>query len=302
MFRTSNPAFRKSDVFGPAQTWDDLERSGRAAIPGVAGADAAATLSPSASLTGERAAAGTMTIAGTAAKTAILLMLCMGAAIFTWALVIRYDAATGVALADFKRNPIPFITVGFIAGLVLAFTTFFKQKWAPVTAPLYALAEGVALGAISAGYAVWFGTNEAGVATANSGMVIQALLGTFGVMGAMLGLYATRIIRPTKTLIAVTVVSTIGIGFTYLATMVLQMFLGIDVPFIHSSGPIGIGFSLFVIGIASLNFVLDFHYIEQGAKRGAPKWAEWYGGFALLVTLVWLYLEILRLLAILRKE
>jgi len=166
----------------------------------------------------------------------------------------------------------------------------FKQEWAPVTAPLYALVKGLALGAISAMYNHMF-----------EGIVLQAVMLTFGTLFAMLFAYRSGLVKATENFKMGVVAATGGIMLVYLATIVLGLF-GINIPMIHESGLIGIGFSLFVVVIAALNLVLDFDLIETGVERGAPRYMEWYGAFALMVTLVWLYVEFLRLLSKLQSR
>jgi len=219
-----------------------------------------------------------MTLNGTVNKTGILLFLVVFAAGFTW--------------RQFKldQNVSGWIIGGLVAGLILALITVFKKEWAPVTAPLYAVAEGLFLGALSAYYNAQF-----------QGIVFQAITLTFGTLFALLFVYRAGLIRVTENFRLGIVAATGGIFLVYLVTMVLGFF-GVTVPFIHQSGIIGIGFSLFVVVIAALNLVLDFDFIEKGVEHGAPKFMEWYGAFGLIVTLVWLYLEILRLLAKLRSR
>lgn len=179
---------------------------------------------------------------------------------------------------------------GAIGGLVLALITVFKKTWAPVTAPLYALVEGFFLGAISAVYNAQFG-----------GIVMQAVMLTFGILFALLFAYRSGLIKATENFKLGVVAATGGIALVYLASIALGFF-GIKIPLIHESGLVGIGFSLFVVVIASLNLVLDFDFIESGVEQGAPKYMEWYGAFGLMVTLVWLYLELLRLLSKLQSR
>jgi uncharacterized YccA/Bax inhibitor family protein len=179
---------------------------------------------------------------------------------------------------------------GAIGGFVLALVTAFKKEWSPVTAPLYALVEGFFLGSISAIYNAQF-----------EGIVLQAVMLTFGTLFALLFAYRTGLIKATENFKLGVAAATGGIFLIYLATIVLGLF-GIKIPYIHESGIIGIGFSLFVIVIAALNLVLDFDFIESGVEAGAPKYMEWYGAFGLMVTLVWLYIEFLRLLAKLRGD
>ena len=214
-----------------------------------------------------------MTIGGTVNKTAMSLAVLFVAAIYVW------------GRGTVGQLPMGLVVVGFIGGFVVALVTVFKQTWAPYTTPLYAALEGLALGGISYLFEQSY-----------PGIVAQAVFLTFGTLGALLFAYRSGIIRATENFKLGVFAATGGIGIVYLLSFVLG-FVGINVPLIHSSGIFGILFSLFVVVIAALNLVLDFDFIEEGAERGAPKYMEWYGAFGLLVTLVWLYLEILRLLA-----
>jgi uncharacterized YccA/Bax inhibitor family protein len=224
---------------------------------------------------------GAMTLNGTVSKTGVLLLLCVITATFAW---MQVSTPAGLANAGV------YVWGGAIGGLVLAMVTIFKKEWAPVSAPLYALVEGFFLGAISAMYEARFG-----------GIVFQAVLLTFGTLFALLFAYRSGLIKATENFKMGVVAATGGIFLVYLATMVLGFF-GINIPMIHDNGIIGIGFSLFVIVIAALNLVLDFDFIETGVERGAPKYMEWYGAFGLMVTLVWLYIEFLRLLSKLQSR
>jgi uncharacterized YccA/Bax inhibitor family protein len=169
--------------------------------------------------------------------------------------------------------------------LITALVTIFKKEWAPITSQIYAVFEGLVLGGISAIYEMRF-----------PGIVFQAMALTFGTLGVMLVTYKTGAIKATENFKLGVVAATGAIALVYFATFVLQMF-GVNVSFMHSAGWLGIGISMVVVVVAALNLVLDFDFIEEGAKQGAPKYMEWYGAFGLLVTLVWLYLEILRLLS-----
>jgi uncharacterized YccA/Bax inhibitor family protein len=166
--------------------------------------------------------------------------------------------------------------------------TIFKKEWSPVLAPAYALVEGLFLGALSAFFEARF-----------PGIVIQAVMLTFGTLFALLFAYRSGLIKATENFKLGVAAATGGIFLIYVASFLLGLF-GIKVPYIHESGIIGIGFSLFVVVIAALNLVLDFDFIESGVEAGAPKYMEWFGAFGLMVTLVWLYVEFLRLLAKLR--
>jgi uncharacterized YccA/Bax inhibitor family protein len=174
---------------------------------------------------------------------------------------------------------------GVLGGLVLALVTVFKKEWSPVTTPLYAAAEGLALGGISLVFEERY-----------PGIVINAVGLTFGTLVALLLAYRSGIIRATENFKLGIFAATGAIALLYLVSMVMGFF-GKSIPFIHDSSPIGIAFSVVVVGVAALNLVLDFDFIERGAEVGAPKYMEWYAAFGLLVTLIWLYMEMLRLLA-----
>ncbi len=217
-----------------------------------------------------------MTVGGTVSKTGILLALVVLGATFTWNL-------TG-PLA------MPLMWGGAIGGLVVALITVFKMQWAPITAPIYGLLQGLFLGGISAMYAREF-----------QGIVLQAIMLTFGVMAMMLFLYQSGIIKVTEKFRMGIIAATGGVLLVYVVTFVLGFF-GVQVPFIHGSGLMGIGFSLLVVGIAALNLVLDFDSVDRGVAAGAPRYMEWYCAFGLMVTLIWLYLEMLRLLSKLQRR
>lgn len=220
-----------------------------------------------------------MTLQGTVNRTGFLLLLAMSTAVYTWKLGLADPLAVRGWLIG-----------GAIAGFVMALVTSFKPTWSPVTASLYALAEGLFLGAISAMYERQF-----------NGIVLQALLLTGGTAAALLGAYSMRLIRATENFKLGLFAATGGIALVYLVTIGLGLF-GIRVPYIHDAGLIGIGFSVFVVIVAALNLVMDFDFIENGAESGAPKYMEWYAAFGLMVTLVWLYIEILRLLSKLARR
>jgi uncharacterized YccA/Bax inhibitor family protein len=227
--------------------------------------------------TGARAAAGepAMTLQGTATKSLLLVLLTVFAASFTWNAV-----ATGkVEIVG------PATLVGGIGGFVVALVTVFRPRLAPWTGPLYAVLEGLLLGGVSALYNARF-----------AGLPLQAVALTFGVFMALLLVYRTGLIRATENFRLGVVAATGGIMLMYLLSWVLGMF-GVQMGFLHDSGPLSIGISLVVVVVAALNLVLDFDFIERGVAHGAPKVMEWYAAFGLLVTLVWLYLELLRLLA-----
>lgn len=220
----------------------------------------------------------TMTVKGTLNKFGFLFLMLMGSAFYSWK---EFMDSSGTS-----ENLMPMIIGGAIGGLVIALIMVFKQQWAPYLAPLYALCEGLFIGAISANYDFVF-----------PGIVMNAVGLTFGVGVAMYFLYSFRIIRATERFKSVLFTATMGIAIFYLLVWILGLFGFHGMSFIHEGSTFGIGFSLFVVAIAALNLILDFDMIEQGAQYGAPKYMEWYGAFGLMVTFVWLYLEILRLLS-----
>jgi uncharacterized YccA/Bax inhibitor family protein len=218
-----------------------------------------------------------MTVKGTLQKFGFLFLMTMGTAFYSWK-----EYAQG-------GNVMPLILTGAIGGLVIAIVLMFKKEWSPYLAPLYGLLEGLFVGAISAYYNYAF-------AGAAPNIIINAVGLTFGTAIAMYLLYSFRIIKATQKFKAIVMTATAGIAIFYLITFVLGFF-GVTIPFLHEGSALGIGFSVFVVALAALNLILDFDMIENGAALGAPKYMEWYGAFGLLVTIVWLYLEILRLLS-----
>jgi len=220
----------------------------------------------------------TMTIMGTVQKTALSLLLLMSTALFTWNLPVGDPKAAGLMAA------------GLIGGFILALITIFKKTAAPYTVPLYALLEGFALGGISR----IFETSYPGIAN-------QAVMLTLGTLGALLLAYRSGLIKATENFKLGVAAATGGIAFVYILSFILGIF-NIQVPLIHSNSNMGILFSLGVVIIAALNLVMDFDFIEEGSELGLPKYMEWYGAFGLLVTLIWLYLEILRLLSKLQSR
>tara|TARA_B100000959_G_C14829879_1_gene561432 strand:- start:194 stop:937 length:744 start_codon:yes stop_codon:yes gene_type:complete len=216
-----------------------------------------------------------MTIDGTVNKTSIALVLLIFSAYYT-----------------FSTANTNFIMVGIIGGLITALITIFKKQWAPITVPLYAVLEGLALGGISAIYENMY-----------TGIAQQAIFLTMGIFGSLLFAYKTKIIKPTENFKLGVFAATAGIGMVYLISFMMSFFgSGLSIMNIQNSSMMSIGFSLFVVIIASLNLVLDFDFIEEASEIGVPKYMEWYAAFGLLVTLIWLYLEILRLLAKLQSR
>lgn len=221
-----------------------------------------------------------MTLMGTVNKTAILLALTLISALWVWNKY--YELQDPAAI-------MPLMWIGILGGLVLALITTFAKKAAPFTAPAYALLEGLALGGISAFYE-----------TRYPGIVIQGVGLTFGTLACLLLAYRTGLVKATENFKLGVVAATGAIALLYVVNLVMGMF-GHSMGFIHEGGTVGILFSLVVVTVAALNLVLDFDFIEQGVAAGSPKYMEWFGAFGLLVTLVWLYLEMLRLLSKLRK-
>jgi uncharacterized YccA/Bax inhibitor family protein len=221
-----------------------------------------------------------MTLGGVIHRSVLLLLLVAGTAASIWTYA---NSHPGIIY--------PAITAGALGGFIIGIITSFKRTWAAATAPLYAVLEGLFIGGFSLAMEQRF-----------PGLVLQAVLLTFGVMFALLAAYQSRIIRPSQTVKSIIVGATLGIAVVYLISMLLQLFFHTSIPFVHESGPIGIAFSLVVVGIAALNLVLDFDFIENGVAYGAPQWMEWYAAFGLTVTLVWLYIEVLRLLTKLRRD
>jgi uncharacterized YccA/Bax inhibitor family protein len=211
-----------------------------------------------------------MTIEGTVNKTAISLLLLVGTGYFTFDVI----------------SPVLLIGSG-IGGFILAIVTIFKKEWAPITVPLYAILEGALLGGISYMYNSTY-----------NGIVTNAILLTVGILVSLLIAYRSGYIKATENFKLGIFAATGGIAIVYFINFIMGFFgSGLGVMSINNASPLSIGFSIVVVIVASLNLVLDFDFIEEGAEKGAPKYMEWYGAFGLLVTLIWLYLEILRLLA-----
>lgn len=225
-----------------------------------------------------------MTLDGTVNKTALLLVVTLAGALFSWSQFSVAMAAGNPAVT------MPYVWGGAIGGFVVALATIFRKEWSPFTAPLYAGLEGLFLGAASAMFELRY-----------PGIVIQAVGLTFGTLAALLLAYRSGLIKATENFKLGVVAATGGIALLYLANIGMRLFGFRGMAFIHEGSTIGILFSVGVVIVAALNLVLDFDFIEQGVERGAPKYMEWYAAFGLLVTLVWLYLEILRLLGKTRR-
>ena len=227
------------------------------------------------SATQSATAEGSMTIAGTVNKTILLTLLVLASASYTW------------------LNPsTTLMWVGIIGGLIAALVTSFKPNLSPISAPVYALLEGMALGGIS----LFISQNYGG-----GSIVFQAIASTIGVLFAMLFLYRTGIIKVNKKLRSGIMAATGGIALMYIINMVMGFFGGSFLS-LQNTSLLMIGINLVIVGVAAFNLLLDFDFIERGAKSGAPKYMEWFGAFGLMVTLVWLYLELLKLLARLQSR
>jgi uncharacterized YccA/Bax inhibitor family protein len=209
-----------------------------------------------------------MTVSGAINKTGFLTLILVCSAAYSW----------------HAENPM-LLWAGIIGGMIAALVTIFKPAWSPVSAPLYAVLEGLFIGAVSVRYAELY-----------SGIIPKAVLLTFTILMTMLFAYRLKIIRATAKFRAGILIATGGIFFFYLTTMLLRFF-GVDTSMFFSGGLMGIGISLVIVVIASLNLILDFDFIEKGAESSLPRYFEWYAGFGIMVTLVWLYMEILRLLS-----
>jgi uncharacterized YccA/Bax inhibitor family protein len=222
----------------------------------------------------------TMTLQGTVNRTGLLLLCVIITAGWTW----------GLARSQSPSAVLPWMIGGLIGGFIFAMVTIFKKEWSPFTAPIYALLEGLALGGISS----LFDQQYHGIAT-------QAVALTFGTLAVMLVAYTTGLIRATARFKTGVIVATGGIAVVYLANLVMGFF-GKQIGILNSAGPWGIAISVFIVIVAALNLILDFDFINTGVQNGAPKYMEWYGAFGLMVTLIWLYLEILRLLSKVRRR
>jgi uncharacterized YccA/Bax inhibitor family protein len=221
-----------------------------------------------------------MTLQGTVNRTGVLLLCVVVTAAWTW----------GMAHSEAPQAVLPWMLGGLVGGLVFALVTIFKKEWSPITAPTYALCEGLVLGGISA-------LLERGY----PGIAIQGMGLTFAVTAVMLVLYTSGVVRATPKFTVGVVAATGGIFLVYMVDLILGIF-GRHVPLLNSSGPLGIGISVVIVIIAALNLILNFDFVETGVHAQAPKYMEWYGAFGIMVTLVWMYLEILRLLSKMRER
>lgn len=221
-----------------------------------------------------------MTLGGTINKSFFLLFLVIISAYLSWNFIAT----------EYNNNGYIIVTGAIIIGFIVSLNCVFNPQLSPILGPIYAVVEGIFLGSISKSYNTMY-----------DGIVLQAILLTLAIFFGLLFLYKTKLIQATENFKLMVVSATFGIGIVYFITFILALF-GVHVPYIHESGAIDIIISLFVTAIAALNLVLDFDFIERGVEHGSPKYMEWYGAFSLTVTLVWLYLEILRLIGKLRSR
>lgn len=226
------------------------------------------------------ASTGTMTVKGTATKSLVLILMILAGAMYTWK--IAYEAINPASLQ-------PWMWGGVIGGFVVAMIISFKPIWAQYLAPIYAVLEGLFLGAISAVF------SQAFAATA-PGIVMNATLLTILTAVVMLIIYRTNLIKVDGKFARIMTIAIGAIALYYIVSMVLSLF-GVNLTMLHNSGPLSIGISLVIIGVAAFSLLMDYEFIVRASESGAPKYMEWYGAFGLMVTLVWLYLEILKILA-----
>jgi len=233
-----------------------------------------------------------MTVGGSVTATLVLMVLLLGSAAFGWTQVVQVEPILSPINGAVVNGPgLPgWVIVPLLLGIGLGLLTAFKPKLARVTAPLYALAYGVAIGAISAVYNGWY-----------DGIVTQAVFATLAIFATMLFLYVTRIIKVTNKYVMVVTAATMGIFVMYALAFVMSLF-GAELTFLNTPSPLSIGISVVIIIVASLNLGIDFAFIEKASAAGVPKYMEWYAAFGVVTTLVWIYLEVLRLLSLLNRN
>ena len=279
----ANPALNETKFDEARSEW----AAGWAAPPGssTAGAGGGAPGAGTATLADRvpkpPAGVKAMTANGTFAKTFVLFLFVLAGATFGWS---QTEASVG------QQIEVPaWWWICLFAAVGVAFLTIFRPRLSPFTGPLYAVLEGVALGVISKVFeAQW------------DGIVFQAILATVGVFFATLALYVFGVVKVTKRFQLMVIGATFGILLLYLFGFLLNLF-GVDVAFWNDPSPLGIAVSVVICCVASLNLFLDYEFIRQSTAQGAPRYMEWYGAFGIMVTLVWLYLEVLRLLSLLRR-
>lgn len=287
MFRTSNPAFRQ-EAFAPTQTWESFDAPSRPASSASAESAARAQARPQ-----------TMTIGGVVHRTWFLLALCVITSIFAWNIVLAPDPMLSPGLLLFG---------GAIIGLISGLICVFNPRSAPYTAPIYAVSQGAFVGAISAFYALRFAPKpdaHTNAVSLNTGLILNAALLTFGILAGLLAGYSTGLIRPGPWFRKALVTAMLGVIFYALIAFIASFFGAHSLISVYdpsNGGLVSVGFSLLLVAIASANFVLDFEFVEQGVRNKAPRYLEWYAGFGILVTMIWLYLELLRLLAKLQRR
>ena len=236
-----------------------------------------------------------MTLFGTFTATLVMFVVLLGAGVYGWNAVTQTTVevpnpnAFGQTMTQVSTNFPSWIFLSMMVGFGLAMVTIFKPKLARVTGLLYAIAQGIALGAISHAYNIQY-----------DGIVLQAVLATMAVFASVLFLYATRIVKVTKRFTRIIIGAMMGILVLYLGSFIANLF-GVDMAFYNKPTPLGIGISLLIVGVAAFSLMIDFDFIERAIAAEAPRYMEWYGAFGLMVGLVWLYLEILRLLSLLRR-
>ncbi|MEM1330990.1 MAG: Bax inhibitor-1/YccA family protein [Planctomycetota bacterium] len=279
--RSGNPTL---NAFEKPMTWDELGDA-----PAGASSESVA-----------RAKSGTMTVAGTATALGVMLGLCAAAAVGSWTFFEPWLAA------GTPGKIMPWLLGGGLGAFVIALVVTFKPKTAPVLGPVYAILEGVFLSAASLFVVARFlpaPEDGTAIGSEGTGLIFQAVLGTFGIAGGLLAGYASGLIRVGSTMKKVMVVMLGGVMIYAVGLFLLNGLFGMGIPNLWASAsPLGIGFSALLVVLASLMLVWDFEVVDQGVKNAAPKYMEWYGGFAILVTLAWMYLELLRLLAKLRSN
>jgi uncharacterized YccA/Bax inhibitor family protein len=225
-----------------------------------------------------------MTVGGTISATGVLLVVLLAAAVVGW--------QTGPDNQGEVRGFPTLALVGILVGFACVIAIYFRPMWAKFLAPVYAVGEGFFLGVISKAYESY-----------QNGIVVQAVGATLGVFTVMLVLYRTQIIKVTDRFRKVIITATLGLMLFYMVSFVIRLIAGAgSVSFLNSASGLGIAFSIFAAGLAAMNLALDFDFIERGAKQGLPKGMEWFAAFALVITLVWLYLELLRLLSKLQRR